>query len=239
MTTAIIEVPFRGDVIEATQDDRGVWVPLRRPCGALGLAPNNQIEKLKGKPWAVGTMIISHDDSGRRQEMYALHLDSLPMWLATINPSRVRKEVRPKLELYQKEAARTLADWFFGRKNAPGLEEKVSALEQGQAEILQALRQAILAPLPRLDQLVTVEERCRRRWPQADPDHRRRVRDVAIGIYRERFGQHPFKLTGHKNGVIAFEREHLDVLDQAIDVVMEEVEGRQVVPLFLRPPTRN
>ena len=40
---------------------------------------------------------------------------------ATIEPSRVRPELRPKLELYQREAARVLRDHFFGPRTAePG-----------------------------------------------------------------------------------------------------------------------
>jgi len=95
----------------------------------LGLAPNSQIEKLKGKPWSCDMMIISHDNSGREQELWSLHLDCVPMWLATINATKVKKEYRPKLELYQKEAAKTLADWFFGRKR----EEPAAPRNQFQA----------------------------------------------------------------------------------------------------------
>jgi hypothetical protein len=43
-----------------------------------------------------------------------LHLDSFPMWLATIESSRVAEHVRPKLVKYQKECARVLRDHFFG-----------------------------------------------------------------------------------------------------------------------------
>lgn len=48
--------------------------------------------------------------------MFAIHLDSLPMWLATIEASRVAEHVRSKLITYQKECARVLRDHFFGRQ---------------------------------------------------------------------------------------------------------------------------
>ena len=50
-------------------------------------------------------------------------------------------------------------------------------------------------------------------------ENERRVRDVCIAIYRERLGRHPLKLLGYLNGPFAIEREHLDILDLAIDRV--------------------
>lgn len=44
-----------------------------------------------------------------------LHLDALPMWLATIEPSRVAAEARPRLERFQLECAKALRDHFFGQ----------------------------------------------------------------------------------------------------------------------------
>lgn len=119
MSNEIVLVPFHGDVIEATKDGRGVWVPLRRPCEALGIDPDGQRRKLQGKPWAVTEMISATGPDGKLYEMFALHLDCLPMWLATIDAKRVKEEMRPKLELYQREAAKVLADHFFGRKERP------------------------------------------------------------------------------------------------------------------------
>jgi phage antirepressor YoqD-like protein len=37
------------------------------------------------------------------------------MWLATIDTGRTREEVRPLLMAYQKEAAKVLRDYFFGK----------------------------------------------------------------------------------------------------------------------------
>ncbi len=93
----MIQVPFHGDVIEAKQDGADVWVPLKRPCEALGLLPHGQAEKLKDMPWANTQMICVLDAAGRKFEMFALHLKSFPMWLATINPRKVKAEVRAKL----------------------------------------------------------------------------------------------------------------------------------------------
>jgi hypothetical protein len=117
----IVEVQFHGDCVQATRAGDRVWVVVKRVCEALGIADQAQAAKLKGKPWACTTLIVAHDASGRNQELFCLELDSLPMWLATIEVSRVRPEARDKLIAYQRECARVLRDHFFGapRQDAP------------------------------------------------------------------------------------------------------------------------
>ncbi len=112
-------VPFRGDVLQAVKDDRGVWVAIKPACENLGIKVQSQLTKLKAKPWAVVTMIVTTGSDGKRYEMSCLHLDALPMWLANIDESRVKATVRPKLARYQCEAARVLADHFLRRTKPP------------------------------------------------------------------------------------------------------------------------
>ena len=113
--SALVRVPFHGDEIECVHDERGVWVALRRMCEALGIDTDSQRKKLADKPWAttVTNAVVAED--GKPREMVCLHLDSVPMWLATIEPSRVAEGARSKLVDYQRECARVLRDHFFGR----------------------------------------------------------------------------------------------------------------------------
>jgi hypothetical protein len=111
----LVKVNFYGQQIDCVKDAQGVWVSLRRICENIGLAFDAQRVKLQGKSWACVTTIVSHDTSGRDQEMTMLHLDSVPMWLATIDVERVAEHIRPTLERYQKECSRALRDfWFTG-----------------------------------------------------------------------------------------------------------------------------
>src|SRR4051794_29654062 len=97
--------------------------------------------------------------------------------------------------------------------------------------IVTALARTTLNCRP-IDDLVTVEDRCKQRWPTATRKNRQRVRDVCLNIYRQRLGRHPYKLTGHLNGTFAVEREHLDILDLAIDRVRDDVDPPDGMPLF-------
>jgi hypothetical protein len=107
-----------GATLDAVADDRGgVFVSVRRVCDALGLAVQPQLAKLWAKPWATVTFIVTVAEDGKNRETAMLDLDALPMWLATIEPSRVAPEAREKLVLYQREAARVLRDHFFGPRS--------------------------------------------------------------------------------------------------------------------------
>ncbi|SIO37758.1 P22_AR N-terminal domain-containing protein [Singulisphaera sp. GP187] len=117
---AVIQVvtrQFFGCDITAVQTSDGrIWVSLRSVCEALGIATQNQITKLRSSDydWARAMMIIAHDASGRQQELAMIDLESLPMWLVTIKPSKVAIDAREKLKVFKKEAKAVLAAWFTG-----------------------------------------------------------------------------------------------------------------------------
>lgn len=126
-----VRVPFQGEQLEAVSEGARLWVSLRRICEALMLSFPAQTVKLRAKLWATVAMIATVADDGRRRSVTCIDLDSLPMWLATIDAGRVAPAIRPKLLAYQREAAKVLRDHFFGAKPtaAPGLSaEEVRAL---------------------------------------------------------------------------------------------------------------
>jgi phage antirepressor YoqD-like protein len=110
---------FHGTELVVIPTDEGLFVSVKRVCEALGIDPKTQREKLQAAPWAVGGLIPSTGTDGKRYEMFAVHLDTLPMWLAGIDAGRVAEHVRPVLVLFQKEAARALRDHFLRPKADP------------------------------------------------------------------------------------------------------------------------
>lgn len=121
MTSAIEVVRFQGDAIQAVREGEQVWVVVKRVCEALGVDEEPQRKKLKNKAWAATSFKEVTGPDGKNYESFCLSLDSLPMWLAGIEPSRVRAEVRSKLIAYQRECANVLRDHFFGRRTAEGM----------------------------------------------------------------------------------------------------------------------
>jgi hypothetical protein len=78
-------------------DGEQVWVVVKRVCEALGLDETGQRRKLADKAWAVAELKSATALDGKAYETLCLSLDSLPMWLATIDVKRVKPEVQPKL----------------------------------------------------------------------------------------------------------------------------------------------
>ena len=112
--SAISVIPFYDDSLQAIHQDGQVWVSVKRICEVLGIADQAQAAKLKTKEWATTTMIVAVAEDGRNRGLFCLDLDSLPMWLATIEASRVKPETVPKLVRYQKECWTVLRNHFYG-----------------------------------------------------------------------------------------------------------------------------
>lgn len=189
--TALVRVPFHGDEIECVQRDDGVWISLRRACESLGLDVDSQRAKLKSKAWATCTVMSTvqvGDDQAR--EVFCLHLDSVPMWLATIEPSRVAEGVREKLVAYQREAARVLRDHFFGRTAAsPPVD--IAAIV---AAVAPAVVAALVPAMGQMLQIVRAEaELLRQEGQTIGPSGHNRVRltltNAARAISGERSGK--------------------------------------------------
>lgn len=115
MTAELVRIDFYGDQLEACQRDGKVWVSLRRLSDALGVNYAKQLDKLKNKSWATVSLGDMVAEDGKRRELTLVDLETVPMWLASIDEKRVAETVRPKLVRYQRECAKVLADHFVKR----------------------------------------------------------------------------------------------------------------------------
>lgn len=118
MENQIVRVGFHGGAIEAVKQGNDVFVSVRRACEHLGIDDCAQRAKLQSKEWAIKGLIPSVAEDGKIREQFMLHLESVPMWLATIDANKVNKSAKTLLIAYQREAAKVLRDHFFGQKLA-------------------------------------------------------------------------------------------------------------------------
>lgn len=70
---------------------------LRRCCENLGLDVKNQLTKLKIKEWATMVENTMVAEDGKTRSMTLISLDTLPMWLASIETRKVKPAIRDKL----------------------------------------------------------------------------------------------------------------------------------------------
>jgi P22_AR N-terminal domain len=139
----LVRVAFYGEELQAVREGDKVWIPIRRVCEAVGLSEAAQLIKLRAASWACVAMIaMQMPDDDQVRNIACIDLDGLPMWLATIQPGRVTPELREKLSLHQREAARVLRDHFFGAPSTsslPSLDEIISKMPLEQREELARL----------------------------------------------------------------------------------------------------
>lgn len=109
-------VKFHEDELQAVEDNGKVWVSIKRVCEILKIDYSGQLVKLKEKPWSTMESISIVAEDGRMRTLSCLDLESMPIWLATIDSRKVSRDSRPKLEIFQRECAKVLRDHFFGKK---------------------------------------------------------------------------------------------------------------------------
>lgn len=115
----LVPITFDGDEIYCVRMDTGsIWVSVRRICEVIGLDHKAQRERLQQTAWVIGGFVSLRANNGLCYDTYCIDVECLPMWLATINAHRVSPWVKEKLERYQRECARVLWNYFFGRSTA-------------------------------------------------------------------------------------------------------------------------
>jgi P22_AR N-terminal domain len=103
-------VSFYGDDLIGVQTDDGtVYAPFNRLCENLGLDRVGQVQRIRRHDVLHDALVsVTVETSGGPQALQCLRIDVLPLWLAGIQASRVKEELREKLVHYQKEAALVL-----------------------------------------------------------------------------------------------------------------------------------
>ncbi|GAB4110960.1 MAG: hypothetical protein Fur005_15350 [Roseiflexaceae bacterium] len=125
------------------------YVPIARLCERLGL-PLRTYEQRARASAALGEglrLLEVEQDDGSTTRQLCLRIDLLPLWLSMVEATKVDPALRPRLELFQREAASTL--WQSFRPQGFGPEDTLmpERHEQNPAEqaYVAALSMATLA----------------------------------------------------------------------------------------------
>ncbi len=108
-------VQFYDDELIAIQAGDGqVYVSVRQMCAALGLDTQGQTRRISRHAiLADGHQGVDNlATPGGPQKAYMLRVDLVPLWLSGIRAAAVKEAIRPKLEKYQREAAKALWEAF-------------------------------------------------------------------------------------------------------------------------------
>ena len=114
-------VDFYGDELLAVRAGDGhVYVSLRHLCEALGLARQGQVrrirdDKILAEGYQGGNVLLPPSPDGRgggMQKAGMLRVDLVPLWLSGVRVQAAKEEIQPKLERFQREAAKVLWEAF-------------------------------------------------------------------------------------------------------------------------------
>lgn len=154
-------VTFHGDTIFCIDYQGQPFTPMKPIVENLGLDWATQFRKLKSNESRWGIVIMTTaprggitniviPSEGGEQEMLCMPVRKLPSYLNSINPRKVRPELRAKIELYQAESDDALWNyWMHGRAERPTpTPSPDAAISPAERAELKALVDAKLSAAP-------------------------------------------------------------------------------------------
>lgn len=128
----LISVPFRDATLYLADVDGTPFTPMKPIVEGMGLSWQGQHEKLSQNKDRWGIRVILTPSEGGQQQTICLPLRKLPGWLMTIQPTRVKPEIRETVIAYQNECDDALWDYW-----TKGHAERKPSTPQSFADALQ------------------------------------------------------------------------------------------------------
>jgi len=126
MKTELVSV-VGTELITAINEQGMVFIAMKPLIEAMGLNWKSQSVKLN-KDSRYGVIAIPYETASGVQEMVSLNADHLPAFLYSINPNKVKKELRDKIIAFQNETFAVINSYWRGKqKHNPDLEKIIMA----------------------------------------------------------------------------------------------------------------
>ncbi|MEB7891025.1 phage antirepressor N-terminal domain-containing protein [Hafnia alvei] len=115
--TKLISVSFNNQIVSTVQDGENIYIAMKPIVKNLGLDWSRQSKKLEAsaEKFSCGLMPITGND-GKKYNMLCIPLQKLNGWLFSINPNKVRVEIRERLIAYQEECFLVLHNYFYANE---------------------------------------------------------------------------------------------------------------------------
>lgn len=105
----LVAVEFNNNQIEVIEDTQEIVV--KDICEQLSISYTTQYQKIKSDE-SFESKLIKVQTNGGMQEVFTIPLSKLNGWLFSINPNKVKPEVKEKLIQYKKECFNVLNNYF-------------------------------------------------------------------------------------------------------------------------------
>lgn len=121
MTSSLSPVTFHGDTIYCIAYQNQPYTAMKPIVENLGLGWASQSQKLNSNKGRWGVTIIVIPSSSGEQNTLCMPVRKLPAYLASINPNKVRPELREKVIQYQNECDDVLWDYWTKKQQEKAL----------------------------------------------------------------------------------------------------------------------
>lgn len=128
----LLTIPFHNQNLIAVEHGGKPYIAMRPIVENLGLAWGAQQQKITERFNSVVSMIDTTGADGKRYQMLCLPLSKIAAFLYSINPSKVKPELRETVIAYQEECDDVLFKHFFSyldHKNHKLADEKHALIE--------------------------------------------------------------------------------------------------------------
>ncbi|GAB1134741.1 MAG: phage antirepressor Ant [Shewanella algae] len=105
-------VPFNGQQVITAMNDGMAYVAMKPIVENLGMSWSSQIRKVLNQSEKYGYAHMSIPSKGGIQQMLCIPLRKLNGWLFSINPAKVRADIRDRLVKYQEECFTVLYNYW-------------------------------------------------------------------------------------------------------------------------------
>ena len=143
----LLPVSFHSDTVFLTEYEGQPYVPLRPIVENLGLAWKPQFSKLKAnlKRWSCVTIKVTQVGDIQRREVVCIPLKKFFAFLLSIEPSKVKPEIRDRVEMYQTECDEVLWRHWSGEEEQLASEERLRRIVREELATFTPPRKAALS----------------------------------------------------------------------------------------------
>lgn len=156
MQNEIATIDFYGDSLVGIMDHttNNVFAPVKPMCDSLGLVSWRQQQKIQDhRVLSKGINIMLIPSLGGTQSTFCLRIDLIPLWLSTININKVKDGLKEKLEVYQEECAKVLAEHFLGKRREDDSEDYIAMTKALSSADIEEIQYAVKSLHPSIHKL--------------------------------------------------------------------------------------
>lgn len=141
MSTQLSIVNFHDQPIVAVEHEGQQYVAMKNIVENLEVDWKSQYDKIKTHPvMSKGMGIIPIPSQGGIQDTFCLKLNFLNGWLLTIDPRKVRPEIRARLIQYQEECFDVLYRYFTNQRQIPAQQSSEARQRSIRLKLLDVLK---------------------------------------------------------------------------------------------------